>query len=74
MEQTISDMVTNYLIQSDEKNFEELLERFQPLTRKYAKKLYYLEFEDSLQELNLAIYEAVSQLTYIKMNMPAFLI
>ena len=62
METTISALVKEYLATGEEKYFEELLERFSPLIKAYAKKLYYLEYEDSLQELTLALYEAVRKI------------
>ena len=39
-----------------------MLKRFSPLIKAYARKLYYLEYEDSLQELSLALYEAVRKI------------
>lgn len=62
MENTISALVKKYLNTRNEKYFEELLERFSPLINAYARKLYYLEYEDSLQELRLALYEAVRKI------------
>lgn len=62
MGNTISALIKEYLDNGNEKCFEELLERFSPLIKAYAKKLYYLEYEDSLQELSLALYEAVRKI------------
>ena len=62
METTISALVKGDLDTGDEKYFEELLERFSPLIKAYARKLYYLEYNDSLQELSLALYEAVRKI------------
>ena len=62
METTISALVKGYLDTGEEKHFEELLERFSPLIKAYARKLYYLEYDDSLQELSLALYEAVRKI------------
>ena len=45
---TISALVKGYLDTGEEKYFEELLERFSPLIKAYARKLYYLEYDDSL--------------------------
>ena len=59
---TISALVKGYLDTGEEKYFEELLERFSPLIKAYARKLYYLEYDDSLQELSLALYEAVRKI------------
>ena len=40
---TISALVKGYLDTGEEKYFEELLERFSPLIKAYARKLYYCE-------------------------------
>ena len=62
MENTVSSLIKGYLETGNENYFEELLERFSPLIKAYARKLYYLEYEDSLQELRLALYEAVRKI------------
>ena len=59
MEHTISSLVRGYLDTGNEDYFEQLQKRFAPLIKAYARKLYYLEYEDSLQELNIALYEAI---------------
>lgn len=59
MENTIGLLVKQYLETGNEHYFEELVVRFQPLIKSYARKLYYLEYEDSVQELTVALYEAV---------------
>lgn len=63
MENTIGLLVKKYLETGNEHYFEELVIRFQPLIKSYARKLYYLEYEDSMQELTLALYEAVIRIT-----------
>lgn len=65
MDQAITTIIEQYLKEKEEKYFVLLLERFHPLVRKYAKKLYYLEYDDSIQELNLAIYEALQKMSYV---------
>lgn len=62
MENTVSSLIKGYLETGNEKYFEELLERFSPLIKAYARKLYYLVYEGSLQELRLALYEAVRKI------------
>ena len=62
MEHTISSLVRGYLDTGNEDYFEQLQKRFAPLIKAYARKLYYLEYEDSLQELNIALYEAISKM------------
>ncbi|SES90744.1 RNA polymerase sigma factor [[Clostridium] polysaccharolyticum] len=65
MEQVLLKHVKHYLTYGDQQDFNAILKYFQPLIRKYAKKLYYLEFEDSTQELSMAIYEALQKMTYL---------
>ena len=62
MENNVSSLIKEYLETGNENYFEELLERFSPLIKAYARKLFYLEYEDSMQELRLALYEAVSKI------------
>lgn len=59
MENTISSLVKNYLLTKENIYFEGLLDKFKPLITSYARKLYYLEYEDSVQELSIALYEAI---------------
>lgn len=59
MERTISSLAKNYIKSKEEHYFEELLDMFRPLITSYARKLYYLEYEDSVQELSIALYEAL---------------
>lgn len=51
--------IKQYQETKDGKYFLELAELLSPLIRSCAKKLYYLEEEDSTQELHLALYEAI---------------
>lgn len=62
MENTIRLLVKQYQETGDEQYFEELVNRFQPLIKSYARKLYYLEYEDCLQELTLALYEGITKM------------
>lgn len=55
-------LIQNYLDTGNEYFFEELVSTFQPLIKSYARKLYYLEYDDSVQELTLAIFEAVRKI------------
>lgn len=63
MKHSILFLIQEYLRTGNETYFEELLERFSPLIKSYAKKLYYLNYEDSVQELSIALYEAVSKIS-----------
>lgn len=62
METTILSLVKQYKEKGNEEYFVELVKRFQPLIKTYAYKLYYLEYEDSMQELTLALYEAIMKM------------
>lgn len=62
MEGTVSALIKEYLATENEIYFKELLDRFSPLIKSYAKKLYSLEYEDSIQELSIALYEAVQKI------------
>ena len=59
MENNISTIIRKFLDTEYQKYFEQLLERFSPLIKAYTKNLYYLEYEHSLQELNIAIYKVI---------------
>lgn len=52
----------------DKKNnkFEELVEKFQPLIKKYIRILYKDEKEDVHSELVLALWEAVINIKYVE--------
>ena len=62
MGNNISSLIQNYLYTNDEKYFKELLEKFSPLIKSYARKLYYLEYDDSVQELSIALFEAIAKM------------
>lgn len=66
MEQTVRELIYRYQTKQDEQSFTILLERFRPLIRKYANRLYYLDREDSQQELSLAVYEAIMNMTSLE--------
>ena len=65
MELLISDLIHQYQTQHCEESFSLLLARFQPLITKYTRRLYYLDPEDSQQELRLAVYEAINNMTQL---------
>lgn len=62
MGNSISSLIQNYLYTHDEKYFDELLEKFSPLIKSYAHKLYFLEYADSVQELSIALFEAITKM------------
>lgn len=39
-----------------------IINRFHPLLQKYARKLYYIEFDDAIQELTMALIIAVQKI------------
>ena len=65
MEDSVSLLINKFLDTGNEKYFEQLLERFSPLLKAYARKLYYLDYEDSLQELSISLFEAISKMKTI---------
>lgn len=62
MEKKITLLISEYKKTKDERYFNEILERFKPLLNSYASKLFYLEHDDSFQELSLALFEAISNM------------
>ena len=60
MEQSISNLIYTYKTnQKNEDSLLEIINKFKPLVKKYAKKFPRYEYEDISQELVLAIIEAV---------------
>lgn len=54
----INELIRN--IQSGDSNsVEELLIAMQPLLKKYASKIYFLEFDDAYQELSITLLESI---------------
>lgn len=51
---------------TDSYSMNALLQMMQPLIIKYSKKIYLMEFEDAIQELSLAIIEAVHRIASYK--------
>ena len=56
----VNELVQFYLETKDEQYFKELIDIFEPLILSYAHRLYYLEKDDSVQELTLALFESIS--------------
>ena len=56
----VNELVQCYLETKDEQYFKELIDIFEPLILSYAHRLYYLEKDDSVQELTLALFESIS--------------
>lgn len=66
MSQHISYLVQKYKATQNEYYFIELLHCFVPLIKTYACKLYYLEYDDCIQELSLTLYEAITKMPSIQ--------
>lgn len=62
MEKSVSILISDFLNTGNEEYFEQLLEQFSPLLKAYARKLYYLDYEDSLQELSISLFEAITKM------------
>lgn len=52
----ISDLIQTYLSSHKDSDFEVILNAFMPLIKKYSGKLYYLEFDDCVQELSVELF------------------
>lgn len=50
------------LAKADTDYMETVLKDFEPLVKKYARKMFFLEYEEAFQELELAIIEAVHRI------------
>lgn len=62
MKETVSQLIAQYSLTKDDQYFEELFKRFVPLINAYSRKLYYLDYEDSFQELSIALFDAVRKI------------
>lgn len=40
-------------------SLEDIINKLQPLIKKYSRKLFFMETEDAMQELNIALIEAI---------------
>lgn len=68
----VMSLVKNYINSKEGESFNEIMKEMEPLVKKYAYKLYYLEYEDSVQELNIAIYEAILNLKHLENDYAGF--
>lgn len=60
MEKGIKDLIATYKIGENlEKSLLEILKRLEPAINKYARRVYYFEYEDMRQEIIIAVLEAV---------------
>lgn len=50
--------------QKDESFYELILEKLKPLILKYSRKLYFMEREDAIQEMSLAVIEAIHNIKF----------
>ena len=58
---SISNLINEYQSGNSQVSME-ILKRMSPLLKKYASKLHCMEYEDAIQEMNLAILEALNYL------------
>lgn len=58
----ISLLIQGYLNTNDNEIMMKIINRFHPLLQKYARKLYYIEFDDAIQELTMALIIAVQKI------------
>lgn len=62
MEESINLRIRNIKINHNKRDMEEILNKMRPLILKYARKIYFMEKEDSIQELSLSIIEAIDKI------------
>lgn len=62
MGKSVSILINGFLDTGNEEFFEQLLKEFSPLIKAYARKLYYLDYEDSVQELSISLFEAIRKI------------
>lgn len=59
-------LIKLYLETNKQEYFEEITTKLEPLIQHYTKKLYYLEYEDGYQELELTLYETILHMKHVK--------
>lgn len=60
----ISRLIHLFRSENDLTAMEMLIEKMEPLIKKYARKSFFIEYEDSRQEMILSIIEAVCKIGY----------
>lgn len=68
----VMSLVKIYNDTKEEESFNQIIKEMEPLVKKYAYKLYYLEYEDCVQELNIALYEALLNMKHINNEYAGF--
>lgn len=58
----INELISKYQVTGEEIYFVELYTLFYPLIKKYAYKIFFVEYEDCMQELSLSFYEAIMKM------------
>lgn len=59
---TISEMISEYKNRGDDGSIMCIVNRMEPLIKKYARMSYFLEYEDAYQEFTLALLESVHRI------------
>lgn len=62
MKNNISLLIQQYLECRTNENFVLILETMRPLLHKYSKQLYYLEYEDCMQEFSITLFECLPKI------------
>lgn len=61
-ENTFAEIVSS--AQTNPESMMIVLNKMKPLIKSFAKKLFFLEFEDAIQELNISVIECVKKMPY----------
>lgn len=61
-EYSFCQLVEKYKMDLNDECLLEVLDRMEPIINKYARKLYLLEFEDTKQELLIAVIESINKI------------
>ena len=59
---TILELIQSYKRDGNDQSLVSIIDRMEPLLKKYARALYYFEYEDMHQELIIALIEAVKRI------------
>lgn len=62
MKNNISLLIQQYLECRTNENFVLILDTMRPLLHKYSKQLYYLEYEDCMQEFSITLFECLPKI------------
>lgn len=60
--QVIIELMKKFKKTRDEETFNYIYTKLEPLLKKYARKLYSMEYDDAMQELSFALYKAIIEI------------